>query len=325
VLAFVLRRLAWTIVVLFVVVTLLFVLMRSIGGDPFRHGPLLGFTSSTGQGWTKYGDFQPKSIRDNQRRLYGLDRPWWRQYLDYVRNVARLDFGPSLSYRYRDVNDIITGQGPASLELGLLAVGWGLLLGVPLGLLGALRAGRLEDYAATAISLLGYALPSFLVATVLVYLFSVRLGWLPTSGWSEGWREKLLPSFTLGLLPTAYLARLVRAGMLETLAEDYVRAARAKGLRRRRVIAVHALRNSLIPVLSAAGPMIGALVTGVFIVEDVFAVPGIGRFFVAAVSARDYPLVLGLTIVFSAAVILANLAVDLLYAVLDPRTREART
>lgn len=321
---FVLRRLAWTVVVLFVVVTLLFVLMRSIGGNPFRHGPLLGFTSSTGQGWVKYGDYQPKSIEDNQRRLYGLDRPWWRQYLDYVERVARLDFGPSLSYRYRDVNDIITEQGPTSLELGLLAVGWGLLLGLPLGLLGALRAGRAEDYAMTAVSLLGYALPSFLVATVLVYVFSVRLGWLPTSGWSEGWREKLLPSFTLGLLPTAYLARLVRAGMLETLAEDYVRAARAKGLRRRRVVAVHALRNSLIPVLSASGPMIGALVTGVFVIEDVFAVPGIGRFFVAAVSARDYPLVLGLTIVFSAAVILANLAVDLLYAVLDPRTREAR-
>lgn len=324
-LTFVLRRLAWTIVVLFVVVTLLFVLMRSIGGNPFRHGPLLGFTSSTGQGWVKYGDYQPKSIEDNQRRLYGLDRPWWRQYLDYVERVARLDFGPSLSYRYRDVNDIITEQGPTSLELGLLAVGWGLLLGLPLGLLGALRAGRAEDYAMTAVSLLGYALPSFLVATVLVYLFSIRLHWLPTSGWEGDWRPKLLPSFTLGLLPTAYVARLVRAGMLDTLGEDYVRTAESKGLRRRRVLAVHVLRNSLFPVLTAAGPLVGTLVTGVFVIEEVFAIPGLGRYYVAAVAARDYPLVLGLTIVLSAAVILANLAVDVLYRVLDPRTREART
>jgi oligopeptide transport system permease protein len=299
--------------------------MRSIGGNPFRHGPLLGFTSSTGQGWVKYGDFQPTSIQDNQRRLYGLDRPWWRQYLDYVRNVATLDFGPSLSYRYRTVNEIIEEHGPESLELALLAVAWALALGLPLGMLGALRAGRPEDYAATAFSLTGYAIPSFAVATVLVYLFAVRLHWLPTSGWDGSWRAKLLPSFTLGLMPLAYVARLVRAGMLETMSEEYVRTALAKGLRRRRVVAVHVLRNSLIPVLTAAGPLVGALVTGVFVIEQVFAIPGLGRYYVAAVSARDYPLVLGLSIVLSAAVILANLAVDLLYAVLDPRTREART
>ena len=152
----------------------------------------------------------------------------------------------------------------------------------------------------------------------------MHLHWLPPNGWSEGWREKILPSFTLGLLPLAYVARLTRAGLIEALGQDYVRAARAKGLLRRRVVAVHALRNALIPVVTAGGPLIGTLVTGVFVIENVFAVPGIGRYYVAAVGARDYPLVLGLSIVLAAAVILANLVVDLLYGVLDPRTRDAR-
>ena len=323
---FVVRRLAWTVVVLFVVVTLLFLLMRSIGGNPLRKGPLLGLsaTASTGQGWVKYGDFQPQAIADNQRRLYGLDRPWWRQYLDYVGHVARLDFGPSLTFRYRSVNDILREQGPLSLELGLLAVLWAVALGLPLGILAALRAGRIEDRAATFVALAGFAIPNFLVATLLVSLFAVHLHWLPPNGWSEGWREKVLPSFTLGLLPLAYVARLTRAGLVEAMEQDYVRAARAKGLRRQRVVLVHGLRNALIPVITAAGPLIGTLVTGVFVIENVFAVPGIGRYYVAAVGARDYPLVLGLTIVLAACVILANLVVDLLYGVLDPRTRDAR-
>jgi oligopeptide transport system permease protein len=319
--AFVLRRLLWTVGVLFLVVTMLFLLMRSIGGNPFRHGPLLG---NSGQAWVKYGDFQPKSIENNQRRRYGLDRPWYRQYLDYVESVARLDFGPSLSYRYRTVNGIIRSNGPVSLELGLLAALWAIVLGLPLGILSGLRPGRAEDRVATVLSLAGYAVPSFLVGTVLIWLFAVKLGWLPTTGWSEGWRQKVLPSFALGLLPLAFIARLTRAGLVEAMEQDYVRAARAKGLRRRRVVVVHALRSALIPVLTAAGPLIGILLTGVFVIEDVFQVPGIGRFYVAAVAARDYPLVLGLTIVLAAVVILANLVVDLLYGVLDPRTREAR-
>jgi oligopeptide transport system permease protein len=319
--AFVLRRLLWTIGVLFLVVTMLFLLMRSIGGNPFRHGPLLG---NSGQAWVKYGDFQPKEIENNQRRRYGLDRPWYRQYLDYVESVARLDFGPSLSYRYRTVNGIIRSNGPVSLELGLLAALWAIVLGLPLGILSGLRPGRAEDRVATVLSLAGYAVPSFLVGTVLIWLFAVKLGWLPTTGWSEGWRQKVLPSFALGLLPLAFIARLTRAGLVEAMEQDYVRAARAKGLRRRRVVVVHALRSALIPVVTAAGPLIGILLTGVFVIEDVFQVPGIGRFYVAAVAARDYPLVLGLTIVLAAVVILANLVVDVLYGVLDPRTREAR-
>jgi oligopeptide transport system permease protein len=319
--AFVVRRLLWTVVVLFLVITMLFVLMRAIGGNPFRHGPLLGMS---GQAWVKYGDFQPKAIEDNQRRRYGLDRPWYRQYADYMSRVARLDFGPSLSYRYRTVNEILRSQGSVSLELGLLAAAWAIVLGLPLGLLGGLRPGRPEDHAATVLSLAGYAIPSFLVGTVLIWLFAVELDWLPPTGWSDGWTQKVLPSFTLGLWPTAFVARLTRAGLIEAMEQDFVRAARAKGLRRRRVVLVHALRSALIPVLTAAGPLIGSLLTGVFVIENVFQVPGIGRYYASAVAARDYPLVLGLTIVLAATVIVANLVVDLLYGVLDPRTREPR-
>jgi oligopeptide transport system permease protein len=311
--AFVVRRLAWTVVVLFVVVSLLFLVMRSIGGNPFRHGPLLGLSN---EAWVKYGDQQPKAIRDNQRRLYGLDRAWYSQYADYVESVARLDFGPSLSYRNRDVNEILREQGPISLELVGLAAGWALVLGLPLGILAGLRPGRLEDLAATALSLAGYALPSFLLGTVAIWLFAVRLHWAPTTG------GRLLPSLVLGLLPTAYVARLTRAGIVEAMEQEFVQAARARGLRRRRVVLVHALRPALIPVLSASGPLLGTLLTGLFVVEDVFQVPGVGRFYVAAVAARDYPLVLGLTIVAAALVIVANAVVDLLYGVLDPRTRD---
>jgi ABC-type dipeptide/oligopeptide/nickel transport system permease component len=247
---FVLRRLVWSVAVLFLVVTMLFLLMRSIGGSPLRHGPLLGFSS---QAWTKYGDVQPKSIEQNQLRLYGLDRPWYRQYLDYVEHVVRLDFGPSLSYRYRNVNDVIREQGPVSLELGLLAAAWAVVIGLPLGLIAGLRPGQAEDRLATSLSLIGYAIPSFCVGTMLIWLVAFELPWLPTTGWSEGWAQKVLPSFSLGLLPMAFVARLTRAGLVEAMEQDFVRAARAKGLRRRRVVLVHALRNALFRSSEPAG------------------------------------------------------------------------
>jgi ABC-type dipeptide/oligopeptide/nickel transport system permease component len=170
----------------------------------------------------------------------------------------------------------------------------------------------------------GFALPNFLVATLLIYFVSVKWGLLPTSGWTT-WEHKILPSFTLGLVPMAYFARLVRGTMLETLQQDYVRTAKAKGLRWRRIVTVHVLRNSLIPVVTAAAPLLGYIITGSFIVENIFAVPGIGRYYVTAVSARDYSVVMGLTVLLSIIVIAANLVVDILYTILDPRTREART
>lgn len=308
---FIIRRLFWTIPVILLVIFLTFVLMRQIKGNPFR-------TSERAV---------PESIQRNLETKFGLDDPWYVQYVKYVKGVFTLDLGPSLVLRGRDVNDIVREHFPESLELGGLAMLFALVFGIPLGMLSALKANSIFDYAAMVVSNVGFAIPSFLVATLLIYYFSLQWGdvfGVPTSGWSS-WKHKVLPSIALGLGPMAYFARLTRGTMLETMQQDYIRTARAKGLRWRRVVTLHVLRNSLIPVITAAGPILGFLITGSFVIEQIFAIPGIGRYYITAVTARDYSVVMGLTVMLSIIVIVANMVVDILYGVLDPRTREART
>jgi oligopeptide transport system permease protein len=317
---FALRRLLWTIPILWVVITIVFFMMRSIGGDPFRHGPLVGLSNV---GWVKYGDYQPEAIRRNQRDRYGLDLPWYEQYANYLHGVATFDFGPSLSFRDVRVNDVIKDHAPRSLELTGLAFLWAALLGIPIAILAAMKPSSAFDYGARFFSSLGFALPNFFVATLLVYYLSVKLGILPTSGWSGGWKYKILPSFTLGLVPLAYCVRLLRGSMVETLELDYIRMARAKGLRTGRIVFGHALRNSLVPLVTAIGPLLGYTVTGSFIVENIFAVPGVARYYVAAALARDYTVVLGLTVMVAVLIVFANLAVDIVQRALDPRLRGA--
>jgi oligopeptide transport system permease protein len=318
--AFVVRRVLWTIPILWVVVTIVFFMMRSIGGDPFRRGPLLGLSNVA---WVKYGDYQPESIKRNQRERYGLNLPWYQQYANYLRGVATLDFGPSLSFRNVRVNELIKELAPRSLELAGLSFLWAFALGIPVAVLAALRPGSAFDVGARIFSSVGFALPNFFVATLLVYYLSVRLGLLPTSGWTAGWTHKILPSFTLGLVPMAYCVRLLRASLLETLELDYIRMARAKGLSRSRVVLKHALRNSLIPLVTVSGPLLGYLVTGSFVIENIFAVPGVARFYVASVVARDYTVVLGLTVMLALLIVVANLVVDVAHRMLDPRLRDA--
>jgi ABC-type dipeptide/oligopeptide/nickel transport system permease component len=308
---FIVRRLIWTIPVILLVIFLTFLLMRQIEGNPFR-------TSERAI---------PESIQQNLEEKYGLNQPWYVQYAKFVKGVFTLDLGPSLVLRNRDVNDIVREHFPESLELGGLAMLFALTFGIPLGMLSALRSNSVFDYAAMFVSNVGFAIPSFLVATLLIYFFALRWGdvfGLPTSGWTD-WRSKILPTIALGLGPMAYFARLTRGTMLETLQQDYIRTAKAKGLRWRRIVVVHTLRNSLIPVVTAAGPILGFLITGSFIVEQIFAIPGIGVYYVDAVTARDYSVVMGLTVLLAIIVILANLAVDILYGILDPRTRDARS
>jgi ABC-type dipeptide/oligopeptide/nickel transport system permease component len=306
--AYIVRRVVWTVPVVLLVILMTFVLMRQIQGNPFR----------------KTERAVPAAVQANLERKFNLDKPWYVQYALYAKGVVTFDLGPSLVLRDRTVNDIVKEQFPRSIELGLYAFAWAILLGVPAGVVAALRPNSRFDYGSMFFSNLGFALPNFLVATLLIYFVALKWGFLPTSGWLS-WKHKLLPSFTLGLVPTAYFARLVRGTMLETLQQDYVRTARAKGLRFRRVVLVHVLRNSLIPVVTAAGPLLGYIITGSFVVENIFAVPGIGRYYVTAVSARDYSVVMGLTVLLAIIVIVANLVVDILYGILDPRTREART
>jgi len=310
---FIIRRLIWTIPVICLVVLMTFVLMRQIEGNPFRRTERA----------------VPEQVQRNLEAKFNLDKPAAVQYLLYLKGVFTLDFGPSLVLRDRTVNDIIREHFPRSIKLGVLAFIWAIVFGIPAGVLAALRPNTRYDYSMMFLSNVGFAVPNFLIATVLIYYFALKLDWVPTNGWPLGnWEidsRVILPSFALGLVPMAYFARLVRGTMLETMQQDYVRTARAKGLRYRRVIGVHVLRNSLIPVVTAAGPLLGYIITGSFVIEVIFSIPGIGRYYVASVANRDYSVVMGLTVLLALVVILANLIVDILYGFLDPRTREART
>jgi oligopeptide transport system permease protein len=309
---FVIRRLIWTVPVIALVVLMTFVLMRQIEGNPFRR---------TERAVTE-------ETQRNLERKFNLDEPAALQYLYYLKGVFTLDFGPSLVSRNRTVNDIMKEHFPRSIKLGLLAFIWALILGIPAGVIAALRPNSMYDYSLMFLSNVGFAVPNFLVATLLIYYFALKLPWVPTNGWPlDNWaldERVILPSFALGLVPMAYFARLVRGTMLETMQQDYVRTARAKGLRWHRVIGLHVLRNSLIPVVTASGPLLGYIITGSFVIEVIFSIPGIGRYYVSSVQSRDYSVVMGLTVLLSVVIIIANLVVDILYGFLDPRTREAR-
>jgi oligopeptide transport system permease protein len=307
-LKFIVRRIFWTIPVLLVVIFLTFMMMRQIGGNPFRQSER-AVTEAT---------------QRNLEEKFHVNDPWYLQYAHYVKGVATLDLGPSLVVRGRDVNDIVKTHFPNSIELGFYAFVFAIFVGVPLGVIAALRHNTWVDYSAMFFSNVFHSVPSFLVATLLIYFVALKGGWLPTSGWTS-WEHKILPAIALGFAPMALFARLVRGSMLETLQQDYVRTAKAKGLRYRRVVGIHVLRNSLIPVITAAGPLLGFIITGSFVIELIFNIPGIGQSYIDSVSNRDYSVVMGLTVLLSVIVILANLVVDILYGVLDPRTRDART
>jgi oligopeptide transport system permease protein len=307
-LKFIVRRVLWTIPIILLVIFMTFLMMKAIKGSPFR----------------KSERAVPPAVLANLNRKFGLDKPWYTQYYTYVKNIATFDLGPSLVLRNQDVNSIVKEHFPVSAELGGLAMLLAIILGVPMGILAALRANRVTDYLLMLFANLGFAIPSFLIATLLIYFFAAKWGLFPTNGW-DSWDSKVLPVVALSLGPLTYFARIVRGQMLETLQQDYVRTAKAKGLRWKRVVGVHVLRNSLIPAVTAAAPLLGYLVTGSFIIEYIFAIPGIGRYYVTSVTGRDYSTVMGITVLLSILIIVANLIVDILYGYLDPRTREART
>jgi ABC-type dipeptide/oligopeptide/nickel transport system permease component len=310
-LKFIVRRAVWTIPVILLVILLTFTMMKQIKGNPFQ------VTERA----------VPVSIQRNLDRKYHLDRPWYVQYAYYVKGVFTFDLGPSLVERNQTVNDKIKENFPNSLKLGFFAMTWAVLVGVPLGLLSALKQNSITDYLTMAFVNSGSAIPNFLVSTLLIYFFAVR--WrstfhLPTNG-IESWKSWILPAIALGHAPMTIFARIVRGSVLETVQQDYIRTAKAKGLRWRRVVGLHVLRNSLIPAVTAAAPLLGFLITGSFIVEFIFGIPGIGRYYVQSVNNRDYAVTMGLTVLLSAIIIVANMVVDILYGFLDPRTRDQRT
>lgn len=307
-LGYTLRRLLWALPLLLLVMLATFALLRGMGGDPFVLPE--GFTGV------------PLPLERDLREYYRLDDPWVVQFAHYVANAATFDFGPSLNRRGVTVDAVIERSLPVTAQLVALAALAAIPAGVALGLLGALRRRSPVDTAATTASTVLLVVPVFFVAWLLSRYPALKWHWFPL-GW-ETWDARLLPVLTLALAPAGYIARLVRAAVVETLGADYVRTARAKGLRRDRIVLVHVLRNSLVPVLSAAVPMLALLITGAFFVEEYFGVPGASGAFLDAARVRDFPMVMGLTVVLAAIVIGLNLVTDVLIALLDPRIREQR-
>lgn len=302
-LSFFLRKLFFMTLTLWVIITLTFFLMHAIPGGPFTREKEL-----------------PEAVKKNIEERYHLNDPLWKQYADYLRNLLHFDLGPSFKYEGRTVNDIIKEGFPVSATLGFAAVCVALLVGIPAGVMAALRQGKWADNVIMFISIFGVSIPSFIIAVLLMYAFALKLGWFPAAMW-ESPRHVVLPALTLSLHPMAFIARLMRSSMLEVIRQDYIRTARAKGLSWAQVIWRHAMKNAMIPVATYLGPLLAGILTGSFVVEHIFAIPGLGKHFVTSVSNRDYTVILGVTIFYSALLIVMNFLVDVSYAFLDPRIR----
>jgi ABC-type dipeptide/oligopeptide/nickel transport system permease component len=334
---FILQRFLWMMLVLLVVAATTFILMHAVPGGPFsREKPL------------------PPQTLAQLNEKYNLDDPLIVQFLDYVGDIVIpvimtgeqsraldheflinlplpfgdnamlrwMNFGPSFKSTSRTVNDIFRENFPISFQLGVMAVSIAVVIGVPLGVIAALKRNTFYDYAGMGMAIIGVSVPVIITAPILQYLFGVQLRWLPLTGWGNA-NQMILPALTLGFGQAALIARLTRASLLQVLNEDYIRTGRAKGLKERRVISVHALKNGIIPLVTIIGPMIAYLVTGTFVVESIYGIPGMGRFFVTSINGRDYPVIMGTILIFAAILVIANTAVDILYVWLDPRIRYA--
>lgn len=300
-LVYLLKRIGLAILTVWAVITITFFVMRAVPGGPF-----VGEKATT------------PAVQAAMEAKYGLDKPLLEQYGTYLKDiVTRFDFGPSLKQRGRQVVDIISDGMKTSAKLGLIAAFGAMILGIVFGAVAALRRNRIIDKVIMVITTAFVSMPSFIMSSLLLIVFSVKLGWLPANGSTT--TGLILPIVTLGLYPMAYITRLTRSSMLDVLGQDYIRTARAKGVPGFRIIFGHALKNSLIPVITYAGPMIAYIVTGSLVVEQIFAVPGIGRAFVNSITGRDYTLIMGTTIVLAILVIVMNLVSDILYKIVDPR------
>lgn len=348
---FIIRRILYMVVVILVVSFITFSLMHAVPGGPFDKEKAL-----------------PAEIIANLEKRYHLDQPLWKQYFSYLNAVfiphfsdvgpgnASVDddfllnvklsdnlwirwmnFGPSYASRSRTVNDIFRQNLPVSIQLGTLALLVALIIGVPLGIVAALKQNTIFDYLGMSVAIFGVSVPVIVLGPIMIWIFAVTLKWLPPTGWGskppyllgflpsdwgwDFWRTALMPSIALGLGSSAILARLTRASLLQVVREDYIRTARAKGLKESSVIVGHALKNSLIPVVTILGPMMAALITGTFVTEITFGIPGMGKYFVTSITNRDYPVIMGTILLYAVFLVIANLIVDVMYAYLDPRIR----
>jgi ABC-type dipeptide/oligopeptide/nickel transport system permease component len=304
--AFIIRRILALIPTLLLIYSLTFFLMHSTPGGPWDSGekPI------------------PADVQERLKAAYGLDKPLWQQYTDFLGKAIRGDLGPSYTQRSRSVADIIGESFPVSLQLAAVATAIATIVGIPLGILGAVHHNRPVDYLSTFVSVFGVSTPSYVVTSLLVLLLASHLHLVPTSGWDGVWSPKIIvPVVSLALYPMAVLARYTRASLLEVLRTDYMRTARSKGLSERSILMRHGVRNALLPVITIAGVVLADVATGSFFVETIYQVPGIGRHFVQSISGRDYPVIIGTVLLLGLVVSVMNLVVDLIYPLLDPRIR----
>lgn len=306
-LRFITQRVIFSLISLFVIVSATFFLMKAVPGDPI----------------SSENDDIPDEILESMREHYGLNDPLHIQYVNYLKSVVKWDLGPSYTYKGTTVNEIINAGFPVSFVLGLTALFIGVGGGLLLGIISALNHNRAPDYMAMVIAVVGVSVPNFILAALLQYVFAIKLGWFPVAKWGT-FKQVVLPSLALAALPLAYVARLTRSSMLEVLEENYIKTARSKGIQRWVITYKHALRNALIPVITYIGPLAVSILTGTFVIERIFGIPGLGSHFVMSIMNRDYTVIMGTAVFYSVFLLTIILVVDLLYGVIDPRIKVSK-
>ncbi len=300
---FLLKRFGYMLLSFIIIISLTFFLMKLAPGGPFTSEENL-----------------PKEIEEKLNETYGLNDPWYKQYANYLGSIAKWDLGDSFKSRGQSINDIINRSFPISLILGFEAILIALSLGVLLGVIGALRHNKAPDYVAMSVAIFGISVPSFILATVLQYVFALKLGWFPVARF-ESFTHTILPALALSFMPMAFIARLMRTSMLEVMNQDYVKMAKAKGMQSKVVVFRHLLRNAIMPVVSFLGPLVVQILTGSFIIENIFGIPGLGFEYLTSITNRDYTAIMGITAFFSILLLVSILLVDLLYGFIDPRIK----
>ncbi|NOL48550.1 ABC transporter permease [Pelistega europaea] len=300
---YIVKRFLMMVLTILIIASLTFFLMHFIPGSPFDQDRSFN-----------------EAVEQNLRSFYRLDQPLYVQYLHYMQSIFTLDFGPSISHPDTTVVQFLERGFPVSFELGIFAVVVAVISGIALGVFAALKHNGVIDYLAMGFAVLGISIPNFILATLLIQEFAVNLGWFPAATWQTP-MHMVLPIVALATSPLAIIARLTRASMLETLTQDYIRTAKAKGLSPWKVVVRHALRNALMPVVTLLGTLLASILTGTFIIEKIFAIPGMGRYFIDSISNRDYPVIMGTTVFYSTVLVVLLFLVDMVYCLLDPRIR----